>query len=113
MKGYQCLLPLRFSSEMHGLLRKLSQHAWSASARKIQERCFLYSGINPFKFRFIQTLKNLDNYQDDQPCVIMASPGMIQNGLSREIFEKWCHVILSFRIRRTGVSLRVTVWITR
>lgn len=50
------------------------------------------NGINPFKFRFIQTLKNLDNYQDDQPCVIMASPGMIQNGLSRDIFEKWCHV---------------------
>jgi cleavage and polyadenylation specificity factor subunit 3 len=33
----------------------------------------------------------LDNFSDDSPSVIMASPGMIQNGLSREIFEKWCH----------------------
>ncbi|KAJ8979749.1 hypothetical protein NQ317_004736 [Molorchus minor] len=24
------------------------------------------------------------------PCVIMASPGMMQSGLSRELFELWC-----------------------
>src|ERR1700730_3261001 len=24
------------------------------------------------------------------PCVIMASPGMLQNGLSRELLEMWC-----------------------
>jgi len=23
--------------------------------------------------------------------VVMASPGMMQNNLSRELFEKWCH----------------------
>ncbi len=24
------------------------------------------------------------------PCVLLASPGMLQNGLSRELFELWC-----------------------
>jgi len=27
---------------------------------------------------------------EDKPLVIMATPGMLQNGLSRELFEKWC-----------------------
>ena len=24
------------------------------------------------------------------PCVVMASPGMMQSGLSRQLFEAWC-----------------------
>ena len=48
-------------------------------------------GINPFHFKYIETLKNLDNFEDIGPSVIMASPGMLQSGLSRDIFEKWCH----------------------
>jgi cleavage and polyadenylation specificity factor subunit 3 len=49
-------------------------------------------GRNPFQFRFIETLNKLDGEENkDEPCVIMTSPGMLQNGLSREIFEKWCH----------------------
>jgi len=49
------------------------------------------NGINPFNFKFIETLKNLDSWNENEPCVIMTSPGMLQNGYSREIFEKWCH----------------------
>ena len=38
-------------------------------------------------------MKSLDgiNVQNIPPSVVMASPGMMQSGLSREIFEKWCH----------------------
>jgi cleavage and polyadenylation specificity factor subunit 3 len=32
----------------------------------------------------------MDQFIDTGPCVIMASPGMLQNGLSRELFELWC-----------------------
>ncbi|CAJ0650398.1 11363_t:CDS:2, partial [Entrophospora sp. SA101] len=45
---------------------------------------------NPFVFKHISNLKNLDNFDDVGPCVMMASPGMLQSGLSRELFERWC-----------------------
>lgn len=45
---------------------------------------------NPFVFKHIQNLKGIDHFDDVGPCVIMASPGMMQSGLSRELFEAWC-----------------------
>ncbi|KAI8888611.1 Metallo-hydrolase/oxidoreductase [Backusella circina FSU 941] len=44
---------------------------------------------NPFVFRHINNLKSLDTFEGNGPCVIMATPGMLQNGLSRELFERW------------------------
>ncbi len=38
------------------------------------------------KFQF----QGLDDFEDVGPCVILASPGMLQSGLSRELFERWC-----------------------
>lgn len=32
----------------------------------------------------------MEHFEDSGPCVVLASPGMLQNGLSRELFEKWC-----------------------
>lgn len=34
--------------------------------------------------------QSMDHFDDIGPSVVMASPGMIQNGLSRELFESWC-----------------------
>ncbi|KPP76266.1 cleavage and polyadenylation specificity factor subunit 3-like [Scleropages formosus] len=34
--------------------------------------------------------KNMDHFDDIGPSVVMASPGMMQSGLSRELFESWC-----------------------
>ncbi|CAG8546846.1 16166_t:CDS:10 [Rhizophagus irregularis] len=45
---------------------------------------------NPFIFNHISNLKNMDDFDDVGPCVMMASPGMLQSGLSRELFERWC-----------------------
>ena len=46
---------------------------------------------NPFQFKHIFNLKsgNMDTIEDAGPCVVMASPGMLQNGLSRELLEMW------------------------
>lgn len=43
------------------------------------------------------------------PCVVLAAPGMLQSGLSRELFEYWCGdsrngVVL------TGYSVRVSLY---
>ena len=45
---------------------------------------------NPFVFKHISNLKGIDHFEDFGPCVVMASPGMMQSGLSRELFETWC-----------------------
>ncbi|KAI9730273.1 MAG: endoribonuclease ysh1 [Cirrosporium novae-zelandiae] len=43
----------------------------------------------PWDFRFVRSLKNLDRFDDVGGCVMLASPGMLQNGVSRELLERW------------------------
>jgi len=45
---------------------------------------------NPFVFKHIRNLLSVDKFHDTGPCVVMASPGMLQSGLSRDLFERWC-----------------------
>lgn len=45
---------------------------------------------NPFIFKHIRNLMSVDKFHDNGPCVVMASPGMLQSGLSRDLFERWC-----------------------
>ena len=40
-------------------------------------------------FRHIRSLKNLDRFDDVGGCVMLASPGMMQSGVSRELLERW------------------------
>ena len=50
-------------------------------------RMELESGHNPFKFEQYDKLDSIA--EATTPLVIMASPGMMQNGPSRELFMKW------------------------
>jgi len=43
----------------------------------------------PWDFRFIRSLKNLERFDDTGGCVVLASPGMLQSGVSRELLERW------------------------
>ncbi|PSS13036.1 hypothetical protein M430DRAFT_124890 [Amorphotheca resinae ATCC 22711] len=43
----------------------------------------------PWDFKYIRSLKNLDRFDDVGSCVMLASPGMMQNGVSRELLERW------------------------
>ncbi|KAK0706740.1 endoribonuclease YSH1 [Lasiosphaeria miniovina] len=43
----------------------------------------------PWDFKFIRSLKNIDRFDDVGGCVMLASPGMLQNGVSRELLERW------------------------
>ncbi|GJN20741.1 hypothetical protein PR202_gb08155 [Eleusine coracana subsp. coracana] len=45
---------------------------------------------NPFYFKHIQSLNSIDNFHDVGPSVVMASPGGLQSGLSRQLFDMWC-----------------------
>ncbi|KAF2231385.1 endoribonuclease YSH1 [Viridothelium virens] len=43
----------------------------------------------PWDFRYIRSLRSLDRFEDIGPCVMLASPGMLQSGVSRELLERW------------------------
>ncbi|KAI9701141.1 MAG: endoribonuclease ysh1 [Candelina mexicana] len=43
----------------------------------------------PWDFRYIRSLKSLDRFDDVGSSVMLASPGMMQNGVSRELLERW------------------------
>eukprot|EP00492_Amphilonche_elongata_P000482 TRINITY_DN1269_c0_g1_i1.p1 TRINITY_DN1269_c0_g1~~TRINITY_DN1269_c0_g1_i1.p1 ORF type:complete len:414 (+),score=71.77 TRINITY_DN1269_c0_g1_i1:242-1483(+) len=45
--------------------------------------------FNPFDFRYIQNLRNRGRFNDIGPSLVFASPGMLQSGMSRELFEQW------------------------
>lgn len=49
-----------------------------------------FSKRNPFIFQHISSLRNLDRFDDIGPSIMLASPGMLQNGNSRTLLEKWC-----------------------
>lgn len=44
---------------------------------------------NPFQFKYIKSIKSIDKIHDIGPCVVVASPGMLQNGVSRQLLERW------------------------
>lgn len=43
----------------------------------------------PWDLKYIRALKNLDRFDDMGGCVMLASPGMLQSGVSRELLERW------------------------
>ena len=45
---------------------------------------------NPFVFNHVNHLANSSGLDDVGPCVVLATPSMLQSGLSRDLFESWC-----------------------
>jgi cleavage and polyadenylation specificity factor subunit 3 len=62
---------------------------------------------NPFQFKHVQVLKGGAAIDDCGPCVVMATPSMLQSGLSRDLFEAWCEssqntvIIADFAVQGT------------
>eukprot|EP01129_Flabellula_baltica_P009983 TRINITY_DN4166_c0_g1_i1.p1 TRINITY_DN4166_c0_g1~~TRINITY_DN4166_c0_g1_i1.p1 ORF type:complete len:720 (-),score=143.48 TRINITY_DN4166_c0_g1_i1:152-2311(-) len=83
-------VPIYFASS----LGKKCMKVYQKYPRMMNANIATLAGIsNPFKFEYITDLtSNIDNFivQDRGPCVVMASPGMLQSGYSRQIFDAWC-----------------------
>lgn len=43
---------------------------------------------NPWDFKHIRPIRP-NSFRDDGPCVVLAAPGMLQSGFSRELFDRW------------------------
>ncbi|KAI9476393.1 MAG: beta-lactamase-like protein [Benjaminiella poitrasii] len=113
-RGGRCLMPVFALGRAQELLLILDEY-WEAHpeldsipiyyASSLAKRCMAvyqtyinmmnarirkqFAISNPFVFKHISNLKNVEQFEDSGPCVMMASPGMLQNGLSRELFERW------------------------
>ncbi|KAG5363759.1 Endoribonuclease YSH1 [Yarrowia sp. B02] len=115
-KGGKCLLPVFALGraqeillildeywESHPDLQEFSIYYASALAKKCIavyqtyinmmndniRRRFRDQKTNPFRFKYIKNIKNLDRFDDMGPCVMVASPGMLQSGVSRSLLERW------------------------
>lgn len=114
-RGGRCLLPVFALGRAQELLLILEEH-WeenphlkgipiyyaSALAQKCMTVYQTYINMmneriqkisltkNPFDFRNVESIKDVHTFKDAGPCVMMASPGMLQSGFSRDLFERWC-----------------------
>jgi hypothetical protein len=72
--------------------RETSKTAGQSSSSASGNRAMSSSttAANPFVFKHISNIRSMEGFDDGGPCVMMASPGMLQNGLSRELLEAWC-----------------------
>eukprot|EP00922_Rhytidocystis_sp_ex-Travisia-forbesii_P025469 GHVS01037391.1.p1 GENE.GHVS01037391.1~~GHVS01037391.1.p1 ORF type:complete len:881 (+),score=167.62 GHVS01037391.1:1232-3874(+) len=84
-------IPIVYVSPMATRSMRVLETFVSMCGDSVRERSL--RGDNPFDFKYIKNARNLASvYQhlhQDGPCVIMAAPGMLQSGMSREIFELW------------------------
>nr|CAH7712379.1 unnamed protein product [Callosobruchus chinensis]CAH7758079.1 unnamed protein product [Callosobruchus chinensis] len=80
-------IPIYYASSLAKKCMAVYQTYINAMNDKIKRQIAIN---NPFVFKHISNLKGIDHFEDVGPCVVMASPGMLQNGLSRELFESWC-----------------------
>ena len=49
-----------------------------------------FRSANPFVFRHVTHLRGAASLDGCGPCVVLATPSMLQSGLSRDLFEAWC-----------------------
>ncbi|PIO71925.1 hypothetical protein TELCIR_06156 [Teladorsagia circumcincta] len=80
-------IPVYYASSLAKKCMAVYQTFVSGMNSRIQKQIAV---SNPFVFKHVSNLKGMEHFEDSGPCVVLASPGMLQNGLSRELFEKWC-----------------------
>lgn len=81
-------VPIYYASKMASKALRVYQTFVNMMNTHIQA---LMDVKNPFHFNHISNLKGTDtSMQLMAPCVVMAAPGMLQNGESRRLFEDWC-----------------------
>ncbi|XP_046546070.1 LOW QUALITY PROTEIN: cleavage and polyadenylation specificity factor subunit 3-like [Haliotis rubra] len=80
-------IPIYYASSLAKKCMSVYQTYINAMNDKIRRQITI---SNPFIFKHIINLKSMEQFEDIGPSVVLASPGMMQSGLSRELFENWC-----------------------
>jgi len=81
-------IPIWYASKMAS--RALRVYQTYANMMNARIRAQMDIG-NPFQFNYIQNLKSIDvdSFDDRNASVVFASPGMLQSGVSRQLFDRW------------------------
>uniref|UniRef100_A0A5B7B8B0 Putative cleavage and polyadenylation specificity factor subunit 3-I isoform X1 n=1 Tax=Davidia involucrata TaxID=16924 RepID=A0A5B7B8B0_DAVIN len=80
-------IPIYYASPLAKRCMAVYQTYINAMNERIRNQ---FASSNPFDFKHISPLKSIENFDDVGPSVVMASPGGLQSGLSRQLFDKWC-----------------------
>ncbi|DAZ96045.1 TPA: hypothetical protein N0F65_000040 [Lagenidium giganteum] len=80
-------IPIYFASKLAARALRVYQTYINMMNDRIRKQIAI---SNPFQFEHISNLKSLEDFDDSGPSVVMASPGMLQSGVSRQLFERWC-----------------------
>lgn len=81
-------IPIFFASNLGQKSMAVYQTFTESMNEKVRQE--VANNRNPFAFKHISIVQSANKLADVGPCVILASPGMMQSGLSRELFEAWC-----------------------
>lgn len=80
-------VPIYYASPLAKRCMAVYQTYINAMNERIRNQ---FASSNPFDFKHISPLKSLDEFRDVGPAVVMATPGGLQSGLSRQLFDRWC-----------------------
>ncbi|GME75053.1 unnamed protein product [Ambrosiozyma monospora] len=80
--------PIFYASDLAKKCMAVYQRYINMMNDNIRKR-FTETNHNPFHFKYIKNITNIEKLDDLNPCVIIASPGMLQNGISRKVLERW------------------------
>ena len=119
-RAQELLLILEDYWEKHPEMSHVPVYQASALARKAMTVYETYINVlnadikrqfeekNPFNFKHVQSLNRASDLDGNTgPCVVLATPSMLQSGTSRELFENWCEssdngvVICDFAVQGT------------
>ncbi|KAH3662360.1 hypothetical protein OGAPHI_005612 [Ogataea philodendri] len=82
-------VPIYYASDLAKKCMAVYQRYVNMMNDSIRKK-FTETNQNPFHFKYIKNITNIEKINDLDSSVLIASPGMLQNGISRKILEKWC-----------------------
>jgi len=84
-------IPIYYNSPMAQKCLRIFETYTNMCSDSVQEQANRCS--NPWQFKYIQNMTDrhqlITKEADLGPCVVLAAPGMLQSGASRELFEAW------------------------
>lgn len=88
----QSSVPIIYVSPMASKSTRVFESFILQSGQRVRELSDL--GEEPYRFKHVKTVRRLDGRELDivegpGPAVVLAAPGMLQSGASRELFERW------------------------
>eukprot|EP00927_Polykrikos_kofoidii_P019929 TRINITY_DN19353_c0_g1_i1.p1 TRINITY_DN19353_c0_g1~~TRINITY_DN19353_c0_g1_i1.p1 ORF type:complete len:722 (-),score=100.33 TRINITY_DN19353_c0_g1_i1:192-2357(-) len=84
-------IPIYYNSPMATKCLRIFETYTNMCSEKVQEQANRCN--NPWILKHIKNMPERHRFAGDEPelgaCVVMAAPGMLQSGASRELFESW------------------------